>query len=340
MMLLLSLSLSAHAAGYRLFEAGGLYGTGSPSIVPPSEYTSLGEGDQPVEAGFAASIFSDALVYWMTFGDRSTDGHRVKEAWLESHHYGPQLGVSPLVSLEEDDSRKLPLWLDGVGWFRIGADHTVRKTFEVDASRHFVLTLPGFWDIPSERFHFGPTAGLGWNATWWENWKDRSDKTVATGKITAEVGWVLGAFGWDTVFVQGRTTLHYDLFGIHQTQLKLAAITGLYLDRVGVPLGIQFSGELDRGNDTVTTELLEWWSARVGLVYHMVPRAREPSLEEMLEALESLQQLPTEPPPPLETVPDESSAPDEATPEAGPEDEPADEPSDDDGTSDPNEGAG
>jgi hypothetical protein len=336
-MLFLSALLSANAAGYRLFEAGGLYGTGSPSIVEPSVYTSLGEGDQPVEAGFETSIFSDALVYWMTFGDRSTDGHRVKEAWLESHHYGPQLGRSPLQSLTEEESRKLPPWLEGIGWFRIGADHTVRKSFEVDASRHFMLTVPGFWDVPSERFHFGPTAGLGWNVTWWENWKDRTDKTVSTGKITAEVGWVLGAYGWETVFVQARTTFHYDLFGIHQKQLKLAAITGLYLDRINLPLGIHFSGELDRGNDTVTTELLEWWSARVALVYHVVPRVRDPSVEEMLETLESLQQLPTEPPPPLETVPDEPAAPEEEMPEAP--DEPADE-TPDDGTSDPSGGPG
>jgi hypothetical protein len=262
----------------------------------------------------------------------------VKEAWLESHHYGPQLGRSPLLSPIEEESRKLPLWLQGIGWFRIGADHTVRKTFELDASRHFMLTLPGFWDIPSERFHFGPTAGLGWNATWWDNWKDRSDKTVATGKIRAEVGWVLGALGWDTVFVQGRTTLHYDLFGIHQTQLELAAITGFYLDRVHIPLGIQLSGELERGNDTVTTELLQWWSARVALVYHKVPRAREPSIEEMLEALESLQEeLPTEPPPPLETDPDGPPVPEDAPP--APDDREEDTP-DDDGTSDPSDDPG
>ena len=334
--MLILLSLSAHAAGYRLFEAGGLYGTGSPSIVEPSVYTGLGEGDQPVEAGFEASIFSDALVYWMTFGDRSTDGHRVKEAWLESHHYGPQLGRSPLLSPIEEESRRLPLWLEGIGWFRIGADHTVRKTFEVDASRHFMLTLPGFWNIPSERFHFGPTAGLGWNATWWDNWKDSSDKTVATGKITAEAGWVLGAIGWDTVFFQGRTTFHYDLFGIHQTQLTLAAITGLYMDRIKVPLGIQFSGELERGNDTVTTDLLEWWSARVALVYHMLPRTREPSIEEMLDALEDMQPVPTEPLP-LETVPDEESVPAEETP---PTDEEEEDTPDDDGTSDPSEDPG
>jgi hypothetical protein len=333
-MLVLSALLSAHAAGYRLFEAGGLYGTGTPSFVEPTVQTSFGEGEQPVEAGFAVSIFSDALVYWMTFGDRSTDGHRLKEAWLESHHYGPQLGRSPLGSLSDAESRKLPLWLEGIGWFRLGADHTVRKNFELDASRHLMLTLPGFWDISSERFHFGPTAGLGANATWWENWKDRTDETVATGKITAEVGWVLGAFGWDTVFVQGRTTFHYDLFGIYQKHLKLAAIAGVYGDRVNVPLGIQFSGELDRGNDTVTTELLEWWSARVALVYHMVPRVREPNLEEMLETLESLQELPSEPSP-LEPVPDESvPPPEEPAPEPPEETEP------DDGTSDPSEDPG
>jgi hypothetical protein len=335
--MLLFLSLSAHAAGYRLFEAGGLYGTGSPSIVEPSHYTGLGEGDQPVEAGFEASIFSDALVYWMTFGDPSTDGHRVKEAWLESHHYGPQLGRSPLISPIEEESRKLPLWLEGIGWFRIGADHTVRKTFEVDASRHFMLSLPGFWNIPAERFHFGPTAGLGWNATWWDDWKD-TDKNVATGKITAEVGWVLGAIGWDTVFVQGRTTFHYDLFGIHQTQLKLAAITGLYMDRVHVPLGIQLSGELERGNDTVTADLLQWWSARVALVYHMLPRQREPSIDEMLEELEKMQQETPTPPPPFETEPDDEAVPAEDAPPAP--DDPQEDPPDDDGTSDPGEDPG
>jgi hypothetical protein len=324
-MLVLWIVGSAQAAGYRLFEAGGLYGTGSPSIVEPSVYTGLDEGDHPLEAGFETSVFSDALVYWMTFGDPSLDGHRVKEAWLESHHYGPQLGKAPLTT--EDATHNLPPWLQGIGWFRLGADHTARKSFEIDASRHFMLTIPGFWDVPSERIHFGPTVGLGWNLTWWENWKDRTDKIVNTGKITAEIGWVLGAFGWDTVFVQGRATYHYDLFGIHQTQLKVAAITGLYLDRLDIPLGLEIEGELDHGNDTVTTELLEWWAARVALVYHVLPKPRDPSVEEMLETLKSLEDLPTEPPPPLETTPEDTDD------ESAPPDEPEEEP--DDGASDP-----
>jgi hypothetical protein len=338
-MLVLWIVAGAHAAGYRLFEAGALYGTGSPSIVEPSVYTGLGEGDQ-LEAGFETSVFSDALVYWMTFGDRSVDGHRVKEVWLESHHYGPQLGRPPILG-GDDDSRNLPPWLQGIGWFRLGADHTVRKSFEIDASRHFMLTIPGFWGVRSERFHFGPTAGLGWNLTWWENWKDRTDKLVSTGKITAEVGWVLGAFGWDTVFFQGRATYHYDLFGDHQTQLKAAAITGVFLDRLDVPLGLQFEGELDHGNDTVTTEVLEWWSARVALVYHVIPRAKDPSVEEMLETLKSLEDLPIEPPPPLETTPDdpEGGTVPEVEPSDEPEEAPPGDPSDDSSDGPSGEGA-
>lgn len=263
---------TAQAAGFHYLKAGGLYGTAN---------------DQDLEAGFEVSLYSDGIGYWMTFGDPEVDGHRVKEWWIESHHYGPQLGEEPLaMSLgDEEDERTLPLWLEGFGFFRLGTDHTTRRNFVVDGSRHLALNAPGFFDVPASRFHFGPTAGLGWNLTWWDNWKGKTDYVINTGKVTAEAGVVAGAFFWDTVFAQTRVTGHYDLFGIHQTQLKAAAIAGVYFNKVGLPLGLEVKGEYDRGNDTVTTKLQQWWAARIALVYRDVPKDDDLDLEGVLEAL-------------------------------------------------------
>ena len=226
----------------------------------------------------------------MTLGDPSLDDdHRLKELWLECRYRGPVMGTMPfamVMALEDDEADKAPgPFVVPFRFWRIGVDHTSRRNGEWDWSDHLAFNVPGLFHRDPRRLLFGPTVGFGLNLTWWERWKDVADYTVNTGKVTAETGWVLGFDADNTLFAQARATAAVDLFGIHQSSLNMSGIAGFFLGRWHVPLGMEITAEMDRGNDTWDTLSHSTWSARAALVWRFLPDAPEPDLEDLLKAM-------------------------------------------------------
>jgi len=311
------LAAPAHAAGYHLLEVDAIYGAAEPTGGQATSRLT----ESPPEAGFGLYPISDQFGFWITFGDpdESGDGHghRVKEWWIDGSWYGYPLGAPP-PRIEADPDLETP-FIVPMTWGRMGTDHTTRRSFVFDESYHLMLSLPGFWEVQPRQFHFGPTVGAGVNLTWWDRWKDTADTVVNTGKITGEAGWALGATWHDALFGQARATFHYDLFGIHQTNLGVAGVVGFFLGRLGKPFGFEVKGELDRGNDTVTTDLATSWCLR-GVLFFRAPipvRTETPELDELMEMLRQMEREGRD-----DEAPDEAPPPEEPAPRPAPDDAP------------------
>ena len=252
MLLLLS---SAEAAGFHYVRAEAIGGLGDGEIA---------------EGGVGASLISDIARGWITFGDPARDGHVVRAWRVSSAADGPVLGLVPRdfrgLVRPYDVPFVLP-WLHG----HVGGDALARKHVEAEVAGHYVLNVPGFWEVDPRRAHLGPTAGLALNGTWWDEWRDEPGPAVMTGKVRGEAGLVGGVTARDTWYAQAHAVASLDLFGIHQVNVGVAGVTGLYLARLGVPLGVEVRGELDRGNDTVTTRPETHWSLRTLLFWKLAP---------------------------------------------------------------------
>jgi hypothetical protein len=252
--MLLALLATAHAAGFHLVRAE-LIG-GVTAGVP--------------EGGVGASLVSDLANGWVTFGDPAADGHLVRAWRLDSSFHGPVLGVVPPAfrgMVRPHDVRFALPWLHA----HVGGDVASGKLVETDVSGHYLFNVPGLWEVDPRRAYVGPSAGLGLNGTWWEGWRDAPEGVVMTGKVTGEAGVLAGVTVRDTWYAQGRAVASVDLFGVHQANLGVAAKTGVFLDRVGVPVGVELRGELDRGNDTVTTLPTTRWAVRLGVLWKLTP---------------------------------------------------------------------
>jgi len=245
---LLSLSI-AQAAGLHMIEAEAIYGLAEPAVDG---------GPLPVEAGFGLSMASDGFAYQMTFGDPDPPGNgqgkRVKEWWFNRNFYGMPLMKGAVPFVDDESLTEGRPWLLSDSFGHLGGDATTRRNFEWQTSNHLGLSLPGFFGVAPQRLHLGPTAGFGLQLTWWELWKNHDQSTVATGKVTGEAGVVAGAHWREALYLQGRGTLHYDLFGIHQRHLHATAVAGVFLGAISEQRwGLEVRGEADSGNDTVTT---------------------------------------------------------------------------------------
>ncbi|MDP2312553.1 MAG: hypothetical protein Q8P41_06575 [Pseudomonadota bacterium] len=236
---------------------------------------------QVPEGGVGASFISDALHGWATFGDPAVDRHLVRAWRVGSSFLGPVLGVVPPTFRGMVPRNDVPFALPWVQ-AHLGGEAAAGKLVEADVSGHYVLNVPGFWDVDPRRAYVGPSAGLGLNGTWWEGWRGDESGVVMTGKATGEAGFLAGVTLRDTWYAQGRAVVSLDLFGAHQSNLGVAATTGVFLDRVGIPVGVEVRGELDRGNDTVTTEPATRWAARLALFWKLTPPFQT-KIEEDLE---------------------------------------------------------
>jgi len=264
--MLLGLLPAAEAAGFHFVRAeaiGGVTDAGAP------------------EGGVGASAISDAVRAWVTFGSPAVDNHVVRGWRLAGNEDGPTLGLVPPTFRGLVRPRDVPFafpWVHG----HLGGDALAQKLVEADVAAHYVLNVPGFWNVDPHRAHLGPTAGLGLNGTWWEGWRSAPEGVVMTGKLTGEAGFVAGITVRDTWYAQGRAVGRLDLFGVHQTHLDAAAVTGVYLGRAGVPLGLELRAALDRGTDTVTVAPATRWSVHAALFWKFTPPFQT-KIEEDLE---------------------------------------------------------
>ena len=262
---LLAPLLSAHAAGFHFVRAEAIGGV----------------TDGVPEGGVGVSAFSDATCGWITFGDPANDGALVRAWRLESAWSGPELGVVPRLFRELVEPYAVPF---AVPWVQahLGGDAAAGKHLTADLSGHHLLNVPGFWGVDPRRAYLGPSLGLGLNGTWWRGWRDVADGVVMTGKVTGEAGLLAGVTVRDTWYAQARAVVHVDLFGLHQSNLGLAAVTGFFLDRAGLPVGLELRGELGRGDDTASTRRETRWAARAALFWKLAPPFQT-KLEEAIE---------------------------------------------------------
>ena len=225
------------------------------------------------ETGFGFSLYSDEFATSFTYGSPNGDDRRLREAWLGGSWWGPVMGVVPtdFADLEErydDLSRRRIRGLMPYRFWRVGSNAEEHRKFSWDWSTHTVFNLPGAFGADHRRFLFGPTVGFGLNLTWWDRWRDSTDRIINTGKVTGEAGWVAG-LAWQDVYAQGRLTSSVDLFGQHQWSTNLAAIAGILLRKL--PFGLEFQGELTRGNDTVDLAEKTVWKALLALQFRLLP---------------------------------------------------------------------
>lgn len=273
----------AEAAGYDLFKLEGRYGSSEQGAI---------------EAGFGLFVVSDQLGFWLTLGEKDAGGRGrgslLKEWWLEGSWFGYQLGIPPVDELKLDKKRIVrPTLLFPYGWARFGQDRTTGRLLAFEGSQHLAMSIPGAWDKDARLVHFGPTAGFGLHLGWWDQWRDISPTTVATGKVTAEAGWIAGASWREILYGQARFTGRYDLFGVHQTAAGLAGVAGFFLGPLGEPLGLELKGELDVGNDNVHLANEQTWRVQV-VLYIKADTPRAPAaLPDQLE----IPEIPPEPPP-------------------------------------------
>ncbi|MFZ5481484.1 MAG: hypothetical protein ACOZNI_32280 [Myxococcota bacterium] len=253
-MLLSAMVSAAVAAGFHFLKAEGIYG--------------VGEGGVP-EAGAGVSLMSDSFGAWATFGSPGADGG-VLRAWrLEGQPLGPVIGYVPPafrgMVAQAANPRAIP-WMP----VRIGGDAAARKDLEIDVGTHWLVNAPGFWEIDPRHAYLGPSVGIGANATWWDGWRG-GDAPVMTGKLKAEAGFGGGLTLRDTWYAQGRARAWVDLFGGHQGGVSGAAATGVYLHRVGLPLGLELRGEIERGDDNVLAAPDTSWSLRAAVFWRLAP---------------------------------------------------------------------
>lgn len=252
---LLALVLPAKAAGFHFLRAEAI----------------AGASDGVPEGGVGASAISDALAGWITFGSPATDGHIVRAWRVSSSDLGPVIGVVPPLFRGLVRPHALPFalpWLHA----HVGGDAATGKLVEADVSAHTLLNVPGFWGGDPRRAYLGPSAGLGLNGTWWEDWRATSAPgVVMTGKITGEGGLLGGVTLRDTWYAQGRAVAGVDLFGEHAWNVGVGAVTGVFLDRVGVPAGLEVRGQVDIGDDTASGAVEPAWSVRGALFWKLTP---------------------------------------------------------------------
>lgn len=268
--MLLALIATASAAGYHFLKAEALYG------VRP---------DTP-QAGVGLSLVSDALAGWVTFGDPA-DGPLLRTWRLEGQSRGPVIGHVP-PAFDPFVATPRVAWLLPWTPLRLGGDAEAGKDFEVDLSAHTLLNVPGFAGVDPRRAYLGPSLGLGVNGTWWDDWRGEG-ADVATGKLTAEAGFGGGVTLRDTVYAQARALGHVDLFGVHQVNLGVAGTTGVYLDRVGLPLGVELRGELDAGNDNAALTPDTEWAVLTSVYWKLAPEYQT-KIEEGVERRQAQQQ--------------------------------------------------
>ncbi len=312
---------SARAAGYYLFEAdarGGVTESGA------------------AEGGIGVSLYSEELDSWVTMGDTSTDGgRRVKEWWLASHRNGPVMGVLPptmaAAGFEEPErSGEEQLWIPFRSW-RFGSDYSAGRWLCWDASSHLLLNLGSALRVSHRSLLFGPSVGVGAELTWWEGWRGNRDQLINTGKITAEAGWIAGVALGDFAYGQARLLAHVDAFGDHQHDLAFTGLVGLTGAERGLPLGLELSWELHRGNDTVDTLPGRSSVVMLGVSYRLMPSSGDDDAEDILEALRqaaAAREVGQQSSAPLEPEPTDSGPEDPETSAPDPEEEPPEEPED------------
>lgn len=262
---MLFLVTSALASGYHFLKVEALAG--------------LDDQGRP-SGGIGVGTWSDLLHAWATFGDPAADGWSVRQAWVESRPYGPVIGVVPPAFLDIVDPYQTP-WLVPWATVHAGTDIDHGRYAEVYANQLFVLNAPAWAGVDPQIAYVGPAAGLGLQADWWRDWRDVPDLHVMTGKATG-IGGVLGGITVrDTWYAQARALASIDLFGVHQYDLVLAGTTGLFLDRVVAPVGLELSGELGRGNENVHVRTQTRWAAKVALFWKLVPPYRTRLEEEI-----------------------------------------------------------
>ena len=254
---------TARAAGFHLAKADLLGG--------------VSEDGQP-EAGLGLSLYSEELSGWVTFGRPAVDdGHRVREWWLESRPRGPVMGTLPLpmeaLGFEEPERvGRARVFLPVRSW-RLGADHTAGRWLAWRWSGHGLLNLAGTWGADPRALLFGPSLGGGVDLTWWQGWRGNEEKLINTGKLTLEGGWIGGFVLRDSFYSQVRLVGRWDAFGIHQRELGVLGLAGVSLLPVGLPLGLEVSGHLEHGNDTVDLGTATTWTLRLALCYRLMPRS-------------------------------------------------------------------
>ena len=270
----------AQAAGYHVLKADVHHGQSS-------------AGSE--ETGFGFSLYSDEFATSFTYGAPNGDERRLRDAWIGGSWWGPVMGVVPtdFADLEErydDLSRRRIRGLMPYRFWRVGSNADERRNFSWDWSTHTAFNFPGAFGADHRRLLFGPTVGVGLNLTWWDRWRDSTDRIINTGKVTGEAGWVAGA-AWQEVYAQARITSSVDLFGQHQWSTNLAAIAGILLSKV--PFGLEFQGELTRGNDTVDMEERTVWKALLALQFRVLPGTVSGSEEDQKfrELMEMLPEL-------------------------------------------------
>lgn len=262
---LLALLPSAEAAGFHFVRAEVIGGV----------------SDEVPEGGVGASAISDGLAGWITFGDPRADGALVRAWRVESAWHGPVLGVVPRAFRGLVEPHVVPFaipWVQG----HLGGDAAAGELVAADVSGHYVLNVPGFWQVDARRAYVGPSLGLGLNGTWWDGWRGAEEGVVMTGKVTGEASLLAGVTVRDTWYAQGRAVASLDLFGIHQSNLGVAAVTGVFLDRIGLPIGLELRGELDQGDDNVAAAPGMRWAVRAALFWKLTP-PYQTKIEEDLE---------------------------------------------------------
>lgn len=252
-MFLALLVADAHAAGFHYIKTSAIGATDT-----------AGE----VQAGLGVSFVSDALSAWATAGDPRT-GPLVRTWRLEGQPLGPVIGYVPPAFRGVVAPVRVP-W--AVPWtsFRVGGDDLARKDLEVDLATHRVLNVPGAFGVDPRHAYVGPSLGLGLNGTWWDGWRG-GDTPVMTGKVTAQGGFGAGVTLRDAWYAQGRVVARLDLFGEHQTSVGAAATTGVSLERLGVPVGVELRGQVERGDDTWTAAPTTSWTGSTSVSWKLAP---------------------------------------------------------------------
>ena len=257
---------SASAAGFHFFKVEAVAATNDVGAVA---------------GGRGFSTFSELVHLWAVAGDPALEGPFVREAWLESRSVGPVIGVVPptFVDLVRPYGNALLVpW----GSFVVGGEAATRTSFTTSWAQHLILNIPGYFQADPRRVYAGPTVGIGLNGTWWRDWKDVPDNPAMTGKLTGQAGLALGGTVRDTWYAQARATGRLDLFGDHQRELVVMGITGVSLDRVGVPFGVEITGELDQGDDNVHAAPATTWKAHGAFYWKLTP-PYQTRLEEAVE---------------------------------------------------------
>jgi hypothetical protein len=260
MLSLLVLLPTAHAAGYHFVRADALAGATNGAF----------------EAGVGASLLSDALAGWITFGDPASDRQLVRAWRIESAWNGPVLGVVPRDFRGLVPQYEVPF---AVPWVtaHVGGDAAAGTRMHGGLSGHYLLNVPGFFELDPRRAYVGPSAGVGVEGVWWL--PDRvPDAGPATGAATAQAGLLAGVTVRDTWYAQARAVGRVNLFGAHDTSLELVGVTGFFLDRVGAPFGVELRGEYEPASGGASAR----WAARASLYWKLTP-PYQTRIEEELE---------------------------------------------------------